>query len=170
MGYKTKRLPVSRVFLKEFVDRYGVPYILHTDQGTKLQLNLFKELCKMLGISKTRTSPYHPQCDGQVNSMNRTIIELLVLNTANPTDTWGLNLGLALMAYRSAVQTSTGVSRHFLMYGPDMRLPIDIMYRSPNHEVSRSQYSQEVIDTLQNVYSAAREKLLVAHKKQKDLQ
>ena len=123
---------VARVFLNEFVARYGVLYILHTDQGTNFESNLFKELCKMLGISKTHTNPYHPQCDGQVDRMNRTIIERLVLNTANPTDTWDLNLGLALMAYRSAVQTSTRFTPHFLIYGREMRLIIDIMYRSPN--------------------------------------
>ena len=49
-----------------------------------------------------------------------------------------------------------------------MRLRIDIMYRSPNQEVTRSQYAQEVRDTLQNAYRAAREKLLVAHIRQKD--
>ena len=78
---------VARVFLNECVARYGVPYILHTNQGTNFESNLFNELCKMLGISKTRTSLYHPQCNGQVELMNRTIIDLLVLNTAKPTDT-----------------------------------------------------------------------------------
>ena len=100
--------------------------------------------------------------------MNRTIIELLVLNTADPTETWDLYLSLALMAYRNAVQTSTGFTPDFLMYGREMQLPIDIMYRSPNQEVSRSQYAHEVRDTLQNAYSATSEKLLVAHKRQKD--
>ena len=122
----------------------------------------------MLGISKTRTSPYHPQCDGKIERMNQTIIELLVLNTANLTDTWDLILGYALMAYRSAVQTSTGFNPHFLMYGREMRLPIDIMYRSPNQQVSRSQYAQEVRNTLQNAFNVAREKLLVTHKRQND--
>ena len=100
--------------------------------------------------------------------MNRTIIELLVLNRANPTDTWNLNLGLALMAYRSAVSTSTGFTSHFLMYGREKRVPIDKMYRSLNQEVSRLQYAQTVRDSLQNSYSVAREKLLIAHKRQKD--
>ena len=76
---------MARVFLNEFVARYGVPYVIHTDQGTNFESNLIKELCKMLGIAITRTSPYHPQCDGQVERMNRTIIELLKLNVANPT-------------------------------------------------------------------------------------
>ena len=71
---------VARVFLNEFVSRYGVPYVIHSDQGTNFESNLFKEICKLLGIAKTRTSPYHPQCDGQVEGMNRTIIELLKLN------------------------------------------------------------------------------------------
>ena len=68
---------VARVFLNELVSRFGVPYLIHTDQGTNFESNLFKEIGKLLGIAKTRTSPYHPQCDGQVERMNRTIIELL---------------------------------------------------------------------------------------------
>ena len=36
---------VARAFLNEFVLRYGVPNIIHTDQGTNFESNLFKELC-----------------------------------------------------------------------------------------------------------------------------
>ena len=68
---------VARVFLNEFVARYGVPYVLHTDQQTNFESNFFKELCKMLNITKICTTPYHPQCDGQVKRMNRTLIDLL---------------------------------------------------------------------------------------------
>ena len=96
------------------------------------------------------------------------IIELLVLNTANPTETWDLNLGLPLMAYRSAVQTSTGFTPQFLMYGREMRLPIDIIYRPPHREISRSQYAQEIRNTLEYAYKVAREKLHLAHERQKD--
>ena len=46
---------LARVFLNEFVSRYGVPYVLHTDQGANFESNLFKELCQMLNIKKTRT-------------------------------------------------------------------------------------------------------------------
>ena len=84
---------VARAFLYEFVSRYGVPYLIHTDQGTNFESNLFKEICKLLRISKTRTSPFYPQCDGQVERINRTIVELLLLNVPNLTTieswTWG---------------------------------------------------------------------------------
>ena len=102
--------------------------------------------------------------------MTQTIIKLLVLNTANPTNTWDLHLGFALMAYLSAVQTSTGFTPHFLMYGRGMQLLIDIMSRSPNHKVSRPQYAQEVRNILENAYSAARKKLHMVYKRKYILQ
>ena len=159
---------IARVFLNEFVARYGVPYVIHTDQGTNFESNLFKELCKMLGISKTRTSPYHPQCDGQVERMNRTLIELLKLNVDNPTENWDLELGLTLMAYRSAVQSSTGYTPFYLLYGREMRLPLDIIYRSPNEDKCHSEYVQYVKRTLEISYETAREKLNLSHERQKD--
>ena len=38
---------VARAFLNEFVSRYGLPYVIHTDQGTNFESNLFKEICKL---------------------------------------------------------------------------------------------------------------------------
>ena len=135
---------VARVFLNEFVSRYGVPYVMHTDQGSNVESNLFKKLCKFLNIAKTRSSPNHPQCDGQVDRMNRTIIELLKLNVSNPTDNWDLELGLCSMAYRSAMQSSTGYTSYYLLYEKEMRLPLDIMYRSPGTEQTRTEYVSEL--------------------------
>ena len=91
----------------------------------------------MLNISKTRTTPYHPKCDGQVERTNRTIMELLALNTSNPTDNWDVDLGIILMAYRSAVRSSTGYTPYILLHGREMRLPLDIIYRPPDVEYSR---------------------------------
>ena len=77
---------IARIFLNEFIFRIGVLYIIHTDQGANFESHMFKELFQLLNINKTRTSPNHPQCDGQVERMNRTLIELLALNVENPTE------------------------------------------------------------------------------------
>ena len=159
---------IARVFLNEFVARFGVPYVVHTDQGANFESSLMKELCKVLGIAKTRTTPYHPQCDGQVERMNRVIIELLALNVQNPTDNWDLELGLTLMAYRSAVQTSTGFTPHYLLFGREMRLPLDIIFRPPDKEQSHQAFVGEVREHLHRAYDTARDRLQLAHHRQKD--
>ena len=123
---------------------------------------------QILTIAKTRTSLYHPQCDGQVERMNRTIIELLKLNVSNPIDNWDLERGLCLMTYRSAVQSSTGYTSYYLLYGKEMRLPLDIMYRPPGTEQSRTECVRELRTSLQDAYVTVRDKLQLAHQRQKD--
>ena len=160
---------VARALLNEFVSRYGVPYVIHTDQGTNFELNLFKEICTLLGIANTRTSPYRPQCDSQGERINRTLVKLLSLNVPNPTDNWDLNLGLTLITYRSTVQSSTGFTPSFLLYGKKMRLPLDIIYRPPSQDLSRTQYAQEILRVLTRAYDTARRKLQLSHERKKTI-
>ena len=62
---------------EEFVCRFGVPLSVHTDQGKQFESALFQELCDMLDINKSRTTPFHPQSDGLVEQMNRTLENML---------------------------------------------------------------------------------------------
>ena len=126
------------------MSRYGVQYVIDTDRQTNFELNLFMEVCKLLGIAKTRTSRYYPQCDGQVERMNRTLVELCSLNVSNPTENWDQDLGLTLMAYRSAVESSKSFTPYVLLYGKEIRLPLEIIYRPLSQHYLRKQYKQEV--------------------------
>ena len=45
--------------------RFSPPEQLHGDQGRQFEAGLITELCQMLYIEKTCTTPYHPQSDGQ---------------------------------------------------------------------------------------------------------
>ena len=56
---------VARLFVNKFVVRWA-PACLHIDQGRNFESNLVKEICRLLGIVKTRTTPYHPQSDGMI--------------------------------------------------------------------------------------------------------
>jgi len=51
---------VGRVLCEEFISRYGVPSELHSDQGRNFESTLIREMCAMLGIKKTRTTPFRP--------------------------------------------------------------------------------------------------------------
>ena len=51
---------IAKAFLKHFVVTFGCLLEVHTDQGKKITSDLFLAFCKLMGITKTRTSPYHP--------------------------------------------------------------------------------------------------------------
>ena len=57
---------VAKELVHNFCCRYGAPMEIHTDQGRNFKSGVFKELCRLLGIRKTRTTPLHPQLDGMV--------------------------------------------------------------------------------------------------------
>ena len=63
---------VAKILVNEMICRFGVPLEIHSDQGQNFESALFKEMCCLLGMSKTRTIPLHPQSDGMVERMNRT--------------------------------------------------------------------------------------------------
>ncbi|EUB61626.1 Transposon Ty3-I Gag-Pol polyprotein [Echinococcus granulosus] len=68
---------VASVFFNRWICQHGVPESVHSDQGPNFESRLFIGLCKMCRISKTRTTPAHPQGNGQVERTNRTLIGLL---------------------------------------------------------------------------------------------
>jgi transposase InsO family protein len=65
----------ARTLLEEFISRFGAPLEIHTDQGRNFQSEMFRNLCKLLGVTQTRTTPYHPASNGQVERFNRTVLQ-----------------------------------------------------------------------------------------------
>ena len=61
----------------DWISQHGVMKILHSDQGRVFESELVREVCEKFGIHKTRTTSYHPASDGQVERMNRTLIDML---------------------------------------------------------------------------------------------
>ena len=55
----------AEVILNEVIARFGCPLNLHSDQGKNYESRVFAELCQLLEIRKTRTSPGNPRCNGQ---------------------------------------------------------------------------------------------------------
>ena len=134
---------VAQKFVHHFVCQFGVPDFLHTDQGKNFDSILMKEICRLLGMQKTRTSPYHPQSDGLVERLNRTLLSMVSTLAEEESKNWDLNLPLLMLAYRTSVQETTGASPYSLMFGRETRMPVDIMFGRPPEEplTSPSQYA-----------------------------
>ena len=66
MQYQTFSQGLADVLVNQFLSQFGCSLELHSGQGRNYELQLFTETMKLLGIHKTRYSPYHPVSNGMV--------------------------------------------------------------------------------------------------------
>ena len=158
--------------LNEVIARFGCPYAIHSDQGSNYESLLFAELCRLLEIRKTRTSAGNPQCNGQTERFNRTLIRMIKAYLKGQQRDWDLNLGCLSAAYRATPQESTGLTPNLLMLGREVRLPAEVMFGSGTTHIgeeitSYGQYVSQLRDKMHHAHIVAREHLQKAAVRQK---
>ncbi len=72
----------------EFFFRFSPPERLHSDQGRKFESEVIAEICKLLAVKKSRTTPYHPQSDGPVERCNRTLCPCWLKQLRSTYSSW----------------------------------------------------------------------------------
>eukprot|EP00731_Ephydatia_muelleri_P019301 Em0012g126a len=81
---------VAKKLVDELFCRFSPPEQLHSDQGRQFESELIEEICKLLEIRKSRTTPYHPQGNGMVERFNRTLLDMLATTAHNHPSDWDL--------------------------------------------------------------------------------
>lgn len=85
-----------------------------------------KQLCDTYGITKSRTTPYHPAGNGSAERFNQTLLNMLrSLETAKQSR-WAEYLPELMHAYNNTIHSTTRYTPSFLMFGRHMRLPVDV--------------------------------------------
>ena len=91
---------IARASVYEFIAKFGTPLEIHTDQGANFGSVLFIEVCRLLEIRKTRSTPYHPSSSGLVERFNRTLARMIKSVIEGNTSNWDEHISLLTAAYR----------------------------------------------------------------------
>jgi transposase InsO family protein len=118
----------AKALYENFFLHYSFPEKLHSDQGRNFESKVIRKLCKMLGIQKTRTTPYHPMGNGSAERFNKTLIRMLSTLDEDKKSDWKSHVSPLVQAYNATRNDSTGYTPHYLMFGWHPRLPIDVFF------------------------------------------
>ncbi len=161
---------VAEELVKVF-SRMGIPKEILTDQGSNFTSRLLREIYNLLHIHPIRTTPYHPQTDGLVERFNKTLKSLLRKTASDSGKDWDRLLPFLLFAYREVPQASTGFSPFELLFGREVRGPLDILKESwvANHRSSESVVSHVLAmrDRMESMTGLVQEHLKDAQARQK---
>ena len=147
---------VADALVTGFFTKYGIPTFLHSDQGTQFESHLFQETCRLLGIKKTRTTPFRPQSDGQSERSIKTLVKMIATTTKEQTE-WDMCLPYITMAYRATPQASTGMTPNLLMYSRETTVPMDVMIGlPPDHPEDITTYAQNLRTRMERAHHLAR--------------
>ena len=161
---------VAKAFVNGFIARFGCPLQVHTDQGRQFEGHLFQAVCGLLQIAKTRTTPYRPNSNGQVERYNRTLLQLIRCFRRGNLDTWDEDLQLLAGAIRACVNRYTGFTPNMMMLGREVLQPTDVLLGNAlanTKPVDPPTYVQNLVDTLHEVHAQARENLKASQIRQK---
>ena len=139
---------------------YGFPEKILTDQGANFESRLIYHLCKVASIKKLRTTPYHPQGNGQCERFNQTLINMLGTLDKRAKDKWPEMVSTLTHAYNCTKSLATGFSPFYLMYGRHPLLAVDIEFnlRDPAYtEESYIRFAKRLNHRLRWAYKKAQE-------------
>ena len=152
---------VASALLERWVAYFGIPKELHSDCGSQYEGEVMKEMCHLLGITKTHTTARRPQSDGLAEAVNKVICNMLNCVGVDHPFTWDKLLPLVMMAYNSSVQSSTKETPNAMVFGRELTLPLSLALGKDEGNAPRSvpEYVRELGKQLDITHHLAREHL-----------
>jgi len=90
----------------QVISRFDITKEIVIDHGSHFQNKVMFDLVLMLGFSQENLSPYYPQGNGKVESVNKSLKTIVQRMINQAKSNWHIMLYPALWAYRMFVKTN----------------------------------------------------------------
>ena len=156
--------------LMNIFSRVGIPSEILSDRGTQFTSKLMAELCRMLNVKQIFTTPYHPAANGLVERFNGTLKTLLKKTCDEQPKLWDKYINSILFAYRDTPQTSLGFTPFEMIYGRNVRGPLNTLRdiledKSDTSDITKYEYIITLKEKLETVCNLAHKELFKAQRK-----
>ena len=102
------------------------------------------------------TSPYHPQSDGMVERINKTLANMLSAYVNEYHTDWDEYVPFVMMAFRSVEHETTECTPNYLMRGREVGTQIDLVYEMPTSikKIPANQWAWELKERIESKANA----------------
>lgn len=121
---QSAKTPADKIY-GDFMLKFGFCTRLHHDMGKEFENKLFAKLGEYSGVKGSTTIRYHPMGNGQVERFNGTLLAMLRNLPETVKTDWKASLAKVVHTYGLLLYTQRF---HFLLFGRNPRLPIDLMF------------------------------------------
>ena len=136
----------ATALLRHWICRFGVPADVTSDQGRQFVSGLWAELSCLLGITRLRTTAYHPQSNGMVERIHRVLKERIMARSTSPA--WMEHLPLVLLGIRTSARQDSNWCPAELVYGATLRLPGEFLFPPEDYSQPTTEYVSRLRSTL----------------------
>ena len=158
--YQTAKTFANFFLYQGYISVFGAPIRLMSDRGANLMSSVIEEMCKILGIKKLWTTPYHPQTNGLVERSHQMIIWMIRKLGEDKKAHWPSHLAKIAHAYSATHSPVKGYSPHYLMFRQRPRLPVNFYFptigsiEAPTREASTKHVDEFVASVWDRVRTA----------------
>ena len=119
---------VAQTLWDKFFMHSGLPEKILSVQGCNFESRLIAEQCEISKVKKLCTTPYRPQCNGQYECFNATLMSVIGTLPTEAKINWQEQLPILVHAYNCSHLNVTGFSHFYLMLGRQSMLPINMQF------------------------------------------
>ena len=153
---------VAHAIVSHLICPFTTPRVILSDNGAEFSNEILANICKQYNITQTFVTAYHPASNGLVERTNKKILEVLRHFAGNFHESWEDWLPQVAASINGSVNSSTGKTPHYVIFGSDKRLPYDVLLQSPTPVYSVDDYAKQQIHAFQRVHQSVRENLVAS--------
>lgn len=129
-GIKSKQV-INKLF-KRWIAIFGMPKIIHSDNGSQFRNNFMEDFCKVLKINQTFASPYYHQGNGLVERIFRTAKDRIYATSMKFVTSWVDAIPFVEMGMRMTKSEATNYPPFEVVFGKQIQAYVENRENSKN--------------------------------------
>ena len=160
---------VIKFLVRDYFPYRRVPSVVHSNNGPAFIAHVFQVAMSAFDVRTTTTPVYNPKSN-TVERFHRSMKRELTALIHEFDDEWDEALPATLLAMRTSVNRTTGITPFYLEHGREARLPVDMIAGPPPIQSDNlDKYADKIQNQFAKAFSVAAERQNSYIMRQKEL-